>query len=305
VIDSDSSDRRAIDGLNPLRRPARTTVRYIGCMDLLVLQINEPWQWPPETSDFLHEFLTDRSNEESDLIEAAGFAGEIVAINDRLCDDLLVLITDASRSDELRGMAAISLGPVLEECDFTEWDDDPLDHPPITEETFDKIKDSLHRLYDDSKLPKQVRRRILEASVRSEANWHAAAVEAAYASGDREWMLTAVFTMRYVDGFDRQILEALKNPDPEIHMEAVQAAGAQEVEGAWPHIRAILKNRKTSEDLLFAAIESAGYIGGEEAMELLEEFSESENEDIAAAAEEALTYANLDDDIGEEDDEEE
>jgi HEAT repeat protein len=274
-------------------------------MDLLTLQVNEPWQWPPGTSDFLHEFLTDRSNDDSALIEAAGFAGEIVAINDQLCDDLLAIVTDASRSDELRGMAAISLGPVLEQCDMSEWDD-PYDDPPITEETFDKVKDALHRLYEDSTLPKQVRRRILEASVRAEGDWHAAAVEAAYASGDREWMLTAVFAMRYVKGFDPQILEALNNGDPEIHMEAVQAAGTQELEGAWPHIRAILKNRKTSEDLLFAAIEAAGYIGGEEAVEILEEFSESENEEISEAADEALTYSNLDmDDIGEEDDDEE
>jgi hypothetical protein len=275
-------------------------------MDILTLQVNEPWQWPPETSAFLHEFLTNKSNKESDLIEAAGFAGEIIAINDQLCDDLLALIADSSRSDELRGIAAISLGPVLEQCDTMEWDA-PFDDSPITEESFEKVKTSLHRLYQDSNLPKQVRRRILEASVRAEADWHPAAIEAAYASGDHDWMLTAVFAMRYINGFDPQILEALKNPDPEIHMEAVQAAGAQEVEGAWPYIRAILKNRKSSEDLLFAAIEAAGYIGGEEALELLEKFSLSENEDIAGAAEEALTYANPTDldDLDEEEDEEE
>ena len=271
-------------------------------MDLLILQVNEPWQWPPETSAFLHEFLTNKSNKESDLIEAAGFAGETVAINDQLCEDLLALAADPSRSDELRGIAAISLGPVLEECEMSEWGD-PYDDPPISEDTFEKVKDSLHRLYQDSTVPKEVRRRALEASVRAEADWHPAAIQAAYASGDREWMLTAVFAMRFVPGFDSEILKALKNPDPEIHMEAVLGAGNKQVEGSWPHIRALLTDRKTSKDLLFAAIEAAGHIGGEEAVELLYGFRRSKKKDISEAADEALTYANLGD--GDEDDEDE
>ena len=37
---------------------------------------------------------------------------------------------------------------------------------------------------------------------------------AAYSSEDKDWMLTAVFSMRWVRGFENQILELLKNPDP-------------------------------------------------------------------------------------------
>jgi hypothetical protein len=47
----------------------------------------------------------------------------------------------------------------------------------------------------------------------------------AYSSGDKEWMLTAVFSMGWVHGFDDQIFVALKSDDPEIHFDAVKAAG--------------------------------------------------------------------------------
>ena len=42
----------------------------------------------------------------------------------------------------------------------------------------------------DSSIPKQVRRRILEASVRAPEDWHQNAIRAAYSSGDKDWMLT-------------------------------------------------------------------------------------------------------------------
>jgi hypothetical protein len=84
----------------------------------------------------------------------------------------------------------------------------------------------LQKLYFDNGIPKEVRRRILEASVRAPESWHQNAIQAAYSSGDKDWMLTAVFAMGRVRGFDDQILEALKSADPEIHYEAVEAAGA-------------------------------------------------------------------------------
>jgi hypothetical protein len=78
-------------------------------------------------------------------------------------------------------------------------------------------------------IPKEVRRRTLEASVRAPESWHQNAITAAYSSGDKDWILTDVFSMRWVRGFDYQILEALKSADPEIHYEACQAAT-----GGWP-----------------------------------------------------------------------
>jgi|SRR5947209_7061524 len=48
----------------------------------------------------------------------------------------------------------------------TEFFDDP-DEAPVTEQTFDRIQESLRALYGDPKIPKEVRRRILEAPVRA------------------------------------------------------------------------------------------------------------------------------------------
>lgn len=76
---------------------------------------------------------------------------------------------------------------------------------PISERTFRRIEKSLRELYMDAQIPWEVRRRILEASVRAPQDWHESAVRSAYASGDDASKLTAVFCMRFVRGFDEQI----------------------------------------------------------------------------------------------------
>ena len=139
--------------------------------------------------------------------------------------------------------STISLGPVLEQAD-TDGFEDP-DNVPITERTFRNIQDSIEKLYLDNSTPKEVRRRSLEASVRAPQTCHQDAVRNAYSSGDKEWMLTAVFSMRWVRGFDDQILLALKSDDPEIHHEAVNAAGNWELDAAWSHIVELVNDAHT------------------------------------------------------------
>ena len=55
----------------------------------------------------------------------------------------------------------------------------------------------------DGDIPKDVRREILEASVRAPQDWHQEAVRMAYSSDDESWRLTAVFCMCYIRGFER------------------------------------------------------------------------------------------------------
>lgn len=98
------------------------------------------------------------------------------------------------------GKTAISLVPVLDHVG-TEGFDDP-DDVPICEDTFCKIQESLRRLYLDAAVPKNMRRRIMEASVRAPQDWHQDAIRAAYSSDDEDWRLTAVFSMRWVRRFD-------------------------------------------------------------------------------------------------------
>ena len=140
-------------------------------------------------------------------------------------------------------------------------------------------------------MPPNVRRDILEASARAPADWHPDAVRAAYAREDREWRLTAVCAMGYVDGFDDEILAALDDPDAEIRRVAVSAVGTWDLEAAWPHVSALLSAQDTDRELLLAAIEAGGIIHPHEAQPLLLALSDSDDADIAAAAEQASRMA--------------
>ena len=272
-------------------------------MDLKRLQDIPPWEWPRGIGNKFLTIRRDRGANASDRLLAAGLAGDFTVINDPLAEALLSILGNAAEPEELRAQAAISLGPALEQADIDEFEDP--DSVPISEKMFRKIKQSLRKVYLDSGLPKLVRRRILEVAVRAQEEWHADAIRTAWSSGDREWVLTSVFCMNYVRGFDKQIMEALENSDPDIHYQAVRAAGTWEVDAAWPHVAALLTAEGTSKDILLAAIEAVATIRPREAGVLLVDLADSEDEDIAEAADEAMSMAAgfPDDEFDDEDDE--
>jgi hypothetical protein len=249
------------------------------------------------------KILTDRRAKASDRLIAAELAGDFTVINDELAGALLAIVRDASEPEGLRARAAISFGPALEQANLGEFEDP--DEVPITEGMFHNIQDSLRELYLDHSTPKEVRRRILEASVRAPEAWHQDAIAEAYASGDKKWMLTAVFAMRWVQGFDIQILEALESADPLIHYEAVNAAGNWDLDAAWSHVVELLNDPDTPKPLLLAAIGAAGSIRPAEAPSILLDLADSDDEDIAEAADEAMMMAEGASAYEEDDDEEE
>lgn len=270
-------------------------------MDLKTLIDTPPWDWPTEAGKMFQEILNDGQAPESDRLVAAELAGDSTVMDDDLADVLMAIIRRADEPEKLRARVAISFGAVLEQAD-TDGFEDP-DNVPISERTFRNIQDTIHRLYLDNSTPKEVRRRILEASVRATENWHQNAIRAAYASGDKDWMLTAVFSMRWVRGFDNQILEALKSTDPEIHYQAVTAAGNWELDAAWPRIVALLNDVGTPKPLLLAAITAAASIRPQEAAEILIDLVDSVDEEIAEAADEAIAMSEpIPDEVDDEDD---
>ena len=101
--------------------------------------------------------------------------------------------------------------------------------------------------------------------------------------------------MRFVHGCEAQILEALKSANPEIHREAVEAAGAWSIDDAWGHVVELVKAKNTEKELLLAAISAVGAIRPEEAPDALEHLMDSEDPDVEETVLEALE--------GEEDDE--
>ena len=258
-------------------------------MDLKILLDTPPWEWPPDAGTMFLKILTDRRAKASDRLIAAELAGDFTVINDDLAGALLTIVRDASEPEQLRARAAISFGAALEQAHIDEFEDP--DDVPITEGMFRNIQDSLQKLYFDTSNPKEVRRKILEASVRAAEPWHQDAIAQAYASGDKKWMLTAVFAMRWVRGFDKQILEALESANRDIHYEAVRAAGNWELDAAWDHVVELLNDPDTPKNLLLAAIEAAGSIRPTEAGMILVDLADSDDEDIAEAADEAMMMA--------------
>jgi hypothetical protein len=258
-------------------------------MNLKTLRDTPPWEWPTNAGKTFLGILRDRQADASDRLLAADLAGDFIVIDDALADALLSILGNAAEPEELRAQAAISLGPAIEQAYIDEFDDP--DAVPISEKTFRKIKQSLRKVYLDSGVPKFTRRRILEAAVRAPEEWHTGAIRTAYASADQEWKLTAVFCMHYVRGFDKEILEALESADPAIHYEAIRAAGTWEVDAAWPHVAGLVTAADTSKDLLLAAIEAVSAIRPREAGVLLVDLADSADEDIADAANEAMSMA--------------
>ena len=271
------------------RRRRDAAAGALTAMDLKILLDTPPWEWPKNAGKILHRILIDRQAAESDRTDAAALAGDLIVVNDEIAESLLAIIGSPGEPERLRAAAAIALGPALEQADTCDFEDP--DEVPITERMVRRIKQSLRKFHSGDGIPKEVRRRVLEASVRAPEEWHTQAVKAAYSSGDAEWMLTAVFAMRRVRGFDDQILEALQSADEEIRCEAVEAAGNWEVAAAWPHVTALVAGSATPKLLLLAAIAAAASIRPAEARNLLSDLADSEDEEIAEAAGEAIEMA--------------
>lgn len=263
------------------------------------------WEWPEDAGQIILKTLRDGRAVESDRLLALELAGDFTIISDELMEGLLSIVCNGDESDELRGRAVISMGPALECFDMDVFDDS--DDESISEGLFNKIQETLHRLYMDAGIPKLVRRRILEAAVRAPRDWHTDAIRAGYASGDEDWKLTAVFCMQFVRGFEDQIFESLNSENEDIHYQAVYAAGNWQVDRAWPHIADLLVSEDADKDLVLAAIDAAVNIRPKEAADLIHDLINADDEDIVEAAYEAMAMVgvfledDMDDDFDDDD----
>lgn len=258
-------------------------------MDLEMLNAIPPWEWPNDASALFIEVLRNSEGEESDRLIAAELAGDFTVVNNEIFDILLSIVGKDEETVDMRGTAAIALGPALEYAD-TEGFDDP-DDTPISEPTFLKAKALLRGLFMNEDVPKEVRRRVLEASVRAPQDWHKGAIREAYSSADEDWKATAIFSMCYVGGFDLQILEALASDNEKLEFEAVQAAGNWALDAAWAHINGIVTGAGTDKILLLVAIEALASIRPDQAGTTLVELTLHDDEEIVDAAQEAMAMA--------------
>jgi hypothetical protein len=258
-------------------------------MNLKILKDIPPWDWPADTKAALLDVLRAGQAAGTERVLAAELAGDSTVVDDDMVDALLAIVRNGDAPEKLRAQAAISLGPVLELADTYGFEDEG--EVPIGERTFHTIQKSLRELFGDASIPREVRRRILEASVRAPQDWHQPAVRSAGRGDDEEWKLTAVFCMRFVRGFDKEIVRALSSKNPDIHYEAVCAAGEWGIKAAWPHVAALITTKRIAKPLLLAAIDAVPNIRPQEALGILGDLADSRDEEIAEAAHEAIALA--------------
>jgi uncharacterized protein (UPF0147 family) len=258
-------------------------------MDLKALKDTPPWDWPAGTVEKLLNVLGDEQAIESDRLLATDMAGDCAIVNDELVATLLAILGNSEESKQVRARAAISLGPILEEAD-TEGLDDAGD-VPISKWTFQGIQESLHQLYRDAHIPKEVRRRILEASVRAPG------------SGTRMPSVPLTRVAMTCGNFPRSsacassagsMSRLLKSSTTKIQTFTLRLplpAGSWGVEAAWPHIAALIHSPRTPKPLLLAAIGAVPSVRAQEASEVLSCLIESDDEHIVEAVHEALAKA--------------
>lgn len=268
-------------------------------MDIHTLYDLPPWEWPTNAEAIIIELLRDEQANAADRLVAAELAGDYTNMNDALADELLAVIRSGNESADLRGTAAIALGGALEHAYIMGFEDD--DDILLSEDSFHHVLHTLHQLYLDPTTPDALRRQILEASVRAPQDWHEEAVRTAR-TGDDLWRRTAIFCMRFISGFDDDIVNALDDDNPRIQYHAVCAAGAWEVDEAWSHIYHLLTADDVDKDLRLAAIDAAASFRPLEASDVLGELTASDDDDIVEAAYEALAMAGIISELEDEDD---
>jgi hypothetical protein len=260
-------------------------------MNLKELNDIAPWEWPENADKTILEILYNKNAPEPDRILAAELTVNGIVMDDDIANHLIDIVRDSKETEELRSKAASVFGPALEWAYTTEFDDP--ENEMLSEKGFAEVREQLRKIYHDPSIPKKVRRRTLEASVRAPMDWHKKAIQDAYDAKDNEWLLTAIFAMGYVPGFDNLILESLESENPDIYYEAVCSAGEWGLQEAWPYIEKILTEQAGDKHLLLAAIEAAGNMAIPEAAEILAELSDSDDEDIAEIADDALEMAGI------------
>lgn len=233
-------------------------------------------------------------------------------VDDALARELLRFARDPNRDPEERARALIALGPALQMCWEDEDDDGTLpaappdasafeeaffEHP-LSNAVYAQVLETLRRLYHDADLPKLLRRRALEASVRAPREWQRDATRAAWGSGDPEWRVTALFAMGFLGslrdgGFREEISEAFFSDDSVLRREAILAAGRGGIEDLTGPMMHLAGDPNVDREDRLAAIEALGEMAEEGASDLLSELTEDPDVEIAETARWALEEALL------------
>ena len=169
----------------------------------------------------------------------------------------------------------------------------------------EKIHPSTHQRVEETLLSilnsqdeSLVRRRALEALGYSSREQVAPAIEQAYASGDQEWLISALNAMgNSADNkWKPQVIAMFDHPHPLVRAEAASAAGEIEIKSAAPSLLQMLDDPDL--DVRMAAIWSLSQIGGKGVRKALETMLETtDDDDEADMLENALENLDFTEDL--------
>lgn len=211
-------------------------------------------------------------------------------LDDYQDDDLMPVFMDMLEGDpsvEVRAAVATALGVFIYLGELEE----------IDPEDYKQVEDSLlaaHRGNDDL----IVRRRALEALGFSSRPEVTELIQAAFDTGDPEWLISSLFAMgrSYNEAWAPNVLSMLEDERPEVRAEAAEAAGELELGDATAHLMHMLED--PNDDVRFAAIWSLSQIGGDEVGDRLEQMlDETEDEVELDLIEQALENLEFGEDL--------
>lgn len=259
-----------------------------------------PWEWPQDASTTLGRALSNRSADIEDRLRAARLAALCATPDEALADALLAVFEAPEEPEELRVGVTPALSLLLTFAELerigAEVGLPELDvglEELYTIETVERIARALRDAYQDASASETLRQRSLAAACRWPDEWQDGAIAAAWSSDEPAWRRTAVSCMRLLPGFDEQVLQALAEQDPEFHALALLAAGEHELAEAWPHVEAVLEDPSADRELLAAALQAAASLDPVAAQEHVDRHLDSDDELLAAAAEQAMEIMEL------------
>ncbi len=160
----------------------------------------------------------------------------------------------------------------------------------ISPEIHKNVEEHLLALLNKNENP-LVQRRALESLGFSSRDEVSKLIQKAYNSNDKEWQASALYAMgRSADqNWSNAILEAVDDPEDDIKLEAIRAAGELELASARGQLLELLDEGIDDDEIRMAVVWSLSKIGGEDVRETLEEMLENiEDDDEAGFIEEAL-----------------
>jgi len=249
------------------------------------------WEWPDDAIERITLGL--QSDDVGEQCLAARLAGFVP--DDGLAS-LLLRCLQESEDDDLLVEAAIALGPILEEAHMGEFSDEDMP-AEIGPQRVHEIQTTLHKLYMEASAPMLVRRRALEAAVRSPAEWQIGATRAAFHSGDSAWRITSLFAMGYLGGFEQNILDSLTVKSNDTVREAITAAGRHDLQDAGPLVLRMAEDPERGKDVQRAAIEAIAHLRPVGTIDVLKRLIRHPDPTLAATAQVALDEALMWEDI--------